>query len=387
MIARRLIRALAVGLLGTLAAGACAAPISRAQSSKPHPAVCRIAVAERGGQAFGSGTLIDAREQHGLVVTNWHVVRDATGKIEVLFPSGFVSEARPLKLDETWDLAALVIWRPPTEPAPLAKSPPQPGESLTICGYGGGDYLQQTGRCTDYYSPEIGQPQELVELNVEARQGDSGGPIFNARGELAGVLFGAAQGTTLGSFEGRVKTFLATLAPDIGASQPKTLFAQHPPTQPTASPSPLSRSGRPVDRETAGAMFANSLGPPRDRAIDPFLAAERSSATSLSSGKTAVTAAQSGGLPAVTGTRRPVDSNVAPPSLADRSSGPRLVKERQPASGWFAPSGAGEGAPFTPQTSSSPAATAGVDWYEDGRTVLAVLGGAALALSVMRAVG
>jgi hypothetical protein len=56
----------------------------------------------------------------------------------------------------------------------------------------------------------------MVELDVEARQGDSGGPIFNQRGELAGVLFGAGQGTTLGSFGPRVSTFLATLAPDIG---------------------------------------------------------------------------------------------------------------------------------------------------------------------------
>jgi hypothetical protein len=56
----------------------------------------------------------------------------------------------------------------------------------------------------------------MVELDVEARQGDSGGPIFNERGELAGVLFGAGRGTTLGSFGGRVGSFLATLAPNIG---------------------------------------------------------------------------------------------------------------------------------------------------------------------------
>ena len=59
----------------------------------------------------------------------------------------------------------------------------------------------------------------MVELDVEARQGDSGGPIFNQRGELAGVLFGAGQGTTIGSFAPRVESFLASLAPDIGASR------------------------------------------------------------------------------------------------------------------------------------------------------------------------
>ena len=62
-------------------------------------------------------------------------------------------------------------------------------------------------------------PTEMVELDVEARQGDSGGPIFNQRGELAGVLFGAGEGTTIGSFAPRVETFLASLAPDIGSGR------------------------------------------------------------------------------------------------------------------------------------------------------------------------
>ena len=167
--------------------------------------------------SYGSGTLVDVRDQYGLVVTNWHVVRDGTGEVEVLFPDGFRSKARPLKVDADWDLAALVIWRPTAAPVKLAASAPQPGEQLTICGYGSGNYRAATGRCTQYYAPAENLPLHMVELDVEARQGDSGGPIFNARGELAGVLFGAGQGTTLGSFGGRVEHFLASLAPNIGS--------------------------------------------------------------------------------------------------------------------------------------------------------------------------
>lgn len=189
-----------------------------ARSSTPHPAVVRVVAPERDGTAYGSGTLIDLRDEYGLILTNWHVVCNAAGPIEVRFPSGFVSQARALKMDSDWDLAALVVWRPPCEPVRLASSPPRPGDRLTICGYGSGQYRAITGRCTQFYAPRLELPQELVELDVQARQGDSGGPIFNERGELAGVLFGAGQGTTLGSFEGRVKTFLASLAPDIGAA-------------------------------------------------------------------------------------------------------------------------------------------------------------------------
>ena len=189
------------------------------RSDRPHPAVARIVVPEEGATSYGSGTLIDVREGFGLVITNWHVVRDATGPIEVRFPGGFSSKARSLKVDPDWDLAALVVWKPPIEPVQLATIAPRPGDQLTICGYGQGIYRSVTGRCTQYYAPRTDLPQQMVELDVEARQGDSGGPIFNRQGQLAGVLFGAGRGTTMGSFGGRVDHFLASLAPDIGKPQ------------------------------------------------------------------------------------------------------------------------------------------------------------------------
>ena len=154
-------------------------------SQQPHPAVARIVVPEGEATSYGSGTLVDVRDEYGLVVTNWHVVRDGTGEVEVIFPDGFRSKARPLKVDADWDLAALVVWRPTAAPVKLAATAPQPGEQLTICGYGSGNYRAATGRCTQYYAPAENLPLHMVELDVEARQGDSGGPIFNARGELA----------------------------------------------------------------------------------------------------------------------------------------------------------------------------------------------------------
>src|SRR6266480_7988088 len=146
---------------------------------QPHPAVARIIVPEDGATAFGSGTLIGVRDNHGLVVTNWHVVRDAVGLVDVVFPDGFHSHAKPLKVDSDWDLAALVIWRPNIEPVKISAQPPRQGDLLTIHGYGRGQYRIATGHCTNYFSPRIDFPHEMVQLDVEARQGDSGGPIFN----------------------------------------------------------------------------------------------------------------------------------------------------------------------------------------------------------------
>jgi hypothetical protein len=199
---------------------------SQTGATRPHPAVARIIVPERDGTSYGSGTLVDVRDQYGLVVTNWHVVRDATDRIEVVFPDGFRSYGQALKVDKDWDLAALVIWKPNASPVPLANSAPQPGDVLTIAGYGKGTYRALRGNCTQYLSPTVKLPREMVEVSVAARQGDSGGPIFNSRGELAGVLWGAGSATTLGSYVGRVGGFLTSVAPHIGtAQQPQTQIA------------------------------------------------------------------------------------------------------------------------------------------------------------------
>ena len=95
----------------------------------------------------------------------------------------------------------------------LSPTAPQPGETLTIAGYGSGNFRAATARCTQYVTPGRSLPFEMVEVGTEARQGDSGGPILNERGEIAGVLFGAGGGTTSGSYVGRVRTFLATVSP------------------------------------------------------------------------------------------------------------------------------------------------------------------------------
>ena len=67
------------------------------------------------------------------------------------------------------------------------------------------------GRCTQYVSPGARHPFEMVEVSAAARQGDSGGPILNGRGELAGVLFGEGDGKTAGADCGRVAQFLTPI--------------------------------------------------------------------------------------------------------------------------------------------------------------------------------
>ena len=192
----------------------------------PHPAVVRVVVPERDGTAYGSGALVAVNKSSGLVLTNWHVVRDAAGPITVVFPDGFRSGAYLLRTDRDWDLAALAIRRPNVQPVALASEAPRPGEALTIAGYGSGSYRAVTGRVTQYVSPGGNQPFEMIELAAPARDGDSGGPIFNSRGELAGTLFGSAFGRTTGSYCGRLRWFLTPVEGDFQRISAQALLAQ-----------------------------------------------------------------------------------------------------------------------------------------------------------------
>jgi len=177
----------------------------------PHPAVARIVAPESSGASLGSGVLVDVNQSQGLVLTNWHVVRDSKSAVLVQFPDGFQSAGTVVRWDEAWDLAAIVVWKPAATPIPVAEAPPQIGEPLTIAGFGRGVYREQTGECTEYLSPGTGYAKEFVELKATARQGDSGGPILNERREIAGVLFGQNDGRTIGSCSKRVREFLASV--------------------------------------------------------------------------------------------------------------------------------------------------------------------------------
>lgn len=202
--------------------------------SSPHPAICRVSATSGHSVSLGSGSLITVADQYGIVITNWHVVREATGEISVVFPGGFHSSARILKVDRDWDLAALAIRRPDITPIELASAAPRRGEPLTIAGYGSGQYRALTGRCTQYVSPGERLPFQMVEVSVPARQGDSGGPILNQNGKLAGVLFGAGANTTTGSYVGRVRLFLNSL--NIPVEDDRTMIAQQVKPRQTKTP-------------------------------------------------------------------------------------------------------------------------------------------------------
>jgi hypothetical protein len=240
----------------------------------PHPAVARIVAPEPGGVSLGSGVLVDANAAQGLVLTNWHVIRDSRSAVLVQFPDGFQSAGTVVRFDEAWDLAAISIWKPSATPVPLATRNPAPGEPLSIAGYGRGSYRAQTGRCTEYLSPGTGYPRELVELAAPARQGDSGGPILDAEGRLAGVLFGEGEGRTVGSCVSRLRVFLASVGSDGFEPAAAQLAEATTPAQPRVTSQPQAAATRPLARrgpqvQPAGVSLGRSVAQPQSPPQSP----------------------------------------------------------------------------------------------------------------------
>jgi S1-C subfamily serine protease len=179
-------------------------------AGRPRPAVCRVVSTSDKYIEAGTGVLVRVNGTSGLVLTAYHVVRGNRPTLEVTFPEGRTLPARIVAWDQDWDLAALAVGRPEAEPVPISAKAPRRGDRLTIAGYGQvGVYREQTGCVTDYGSPTKSHPAQFVEVEVAARSGDSGGPIFDSNGELAGVLFGVARGRTIGSCSTRLSLFLA----------------------------------------------------------------------------------------------------------------------------------------------------------------------------------
>ena len=195
-----------------LAARPPANPPSPAALPGPDPrrllqASVRIKVAEGGSNSFGTGTIIDTREGEALVLTCAHLFRDAAGQassggvtVELFQATAAgvqVVDRVPgevISFDQENDVALLSIRpRGQVEAARVAASPlaARVGEPVWSVGCdNGADPSVRSGSVTttDRYT----KPASLTATGAPV-VGRSGGGLFNARGELVGVCFGASQ--------------------------------------------------------------------------------------------------------------------------------------------------------------------------------------------------
>ncbi len=147
----------------------------------------RRGVQQRPRTSLGSGFVITAE---GHIVTNNHVVENAA-EVEVVFPDKTTFSARLVGRDPPTDLAVLKIDpRPNMAVAKWGNSDAvEPGAWVIAIGSPFGLGGTVTVGVLSARSRDIGAGlyDDFLQTDASINQGNSGGPLFNAQGEVIGV--------------------------------------------------------------------------------------------------------------------------------------------------------------------------------------------------------
>lgn len=153
-------------------------------------------------EAFGSGFIIDPS---GLIVTNKHVIEDALD-VTVILSDGTALPAKVRGSGRTIDIALLEVT--PAKPLPAAiwgdSDKVRVGDQVLAMGnpFGIGESVSAgivSGKNRDILDTPF---DDYIQTDAAINHGNSGGPLFNTRGEVIGVntaLFSPTeQGGSLG---------------------------------------------------------------------------------------------------------------------------------------------------------------------------------------------
>jgi S1-C subfamily serine protease len=142
-------------------------------------------------RGLGSGTIVSS---DGAVLTAAHVVQTAD-RVGVELQDGRLFLARVVASSPRGDVALLKIESPPRDlvPARMGNSDSlMTGDEVVVIGapYGLG-YSLSVGHVSGRLTPRqtvSGVPLEFIQTDAHISQGNSGGPMFNLRGEVVGVV-------------------------------------------------------------------------------------------------------------------------------------------------------------------------------------------------------
>jgi hypothetical protein len=157
----------------------------------------RISCNVPGGKVYGSGCLVKYRGKI-LVLTARHVI-DGAKKVVVILTTGKKLAASVVKADAEWDCAVLEMEGQPEGCAiaelQFGKEAMQTeGARLDSVGFGPeGKLAANSGLFIGYRrnnTTDRDGPDDWFAISGHARQGDSGGPVFNESGKVVGVLWG-----------------------------------------------------------------------------------------------------------------------------------------------------------------------------------------------------
>ena len=146
--------------------------------------------------AAGSGVIVDG--ERGFVITNYHVIRNATA-VEVTLKDGRKFPAQPLGAAPDLDLAVLKIGATGLPTLPLGDSRKlQVGDYVVAIGNPFGLGQTVTSGIISATDRPLGQgdSRRFIQTDAPINPGNSGGALINLHGQLVGVnsaLFSPSQ--------------------------------------------------------------------------------------------------------------------------------------------------------------------------------------------------
>lgn len=146
----------------------------------------------------GSGVILS---KDGYIVTNHHVI-DGASKITVTTRSGKSFEAKLIGSDSATDLAVLKIEAEDLHPAVLGDSSKlNVGDTAVAIGNPlgslGGTVTSGIISALDREVTIDNQKMQLLQTNAAINPGNSGGGLFNANGELIGIVNAKSSGDSI----------------------------------------------------------------------------------------------------------------------------------------------------------------------------------------------
>jgi S1-C subfamily serine protease len=172
---------------------------TQAVAGKVLPSVFRVSSAVGIGTGFGFGN--QTPEGGTYVVTNYHVIDrvwEAGQRQVTLEQQNRRFSGQIVKVDEGADLALLTTTEkfPPLAPAP---EPAKPGQPVVVVGSPLGLEDSVTSGVVSALRSTASGP--VLQFDAPVNQGNSGGPVVNAQGQVVGVVnakIGNAEGISLG---------------------------------------------------------------------------------------------------------------------------------------------------------------------------------------------
>ena len=146
--------------------------------------------------AAGSGVIVDGAK--GLVITNFHVVRNAEA-VQVTLKDGRKFPAAPVGLDPSLDLAVLKIGAKNLPTLPLGDSSKlQVGDYVVAIGNPFGLGQTVTSGIVSATERPLGQgdSRRFIQTDAPINPGNSGGPLIDLHGRIIGInsaLFSPSQ--------------------------------------------------------------------------------------------------------------------------------------------------------------------------------------------------